>query len=291
MSKVAYLGIGFIGLPMAVRLAKAGHELWVWNRSREKCAPALAAGARLASDPADAAANADVIMLCLTDANAVDAVVFGERGIASVPGTGKLLVDHSSMRPDATREYAARLLDANGMKWMDAPVSGGVTGAEAGTLAVMCGGDADDFERAQPLIAAYAGNINRMGPVGAGQTTKLCNQLIVGSALCVIAEAVTLAKNSGVDASMLAKALAGGWGDSKPLQVFVPRMTGPEQPSIGASRTMLKDLDTALDLARETDTPLLVATAALEVYRLMNAKGLGDADPAKLVEIYSRKAP
>lgn len=110
MSKVAYLGIGFIGLPMAMRLVKAGHELHVWNRSKEKCAPALAAGAKLAADPADAATNAEVIMLCLTDANAVEAVVFGERGIASVPGAGKLLVDHSSMRPDATRDYAVRLL-------------------------------------------------------------------------------------------------------------------------------------------------------------------------------------
>lgn len=286
MTKVSYLGIGFIGLPMAVRLVKAGHDLQVWNRSKEKCAPALAAGARLAADPAAAAEHAEVIMLCLTDAKAVEAVVFGERGIASVPGKGKLLVDHSSMRPDATREYAARLLAANGMKWIDAPVSGGVGGAEAGTLAVMCGGDAEDVARAQPLIAAYAQNINRMGPVGAGQTTKLCNQLIVGSALCVIAEAVTLAQKSGVDASMLARALAGGWADSKPLQVFVPRMTGPEQPAIGAARTMLKDLDTALDLARETDTPLSVSGSALEMFRMMNARGLGDADPSKLVELY-----
>ncbi len=286
MSKVSYLGIGFIGLPMAVRLAKAGHDLQVWNRSKEKCAPVLAAGAKLAADPAAAAAHAEVIMLCLTDAKAVEAVVFGERGIASVPGKGKLLVDHSSMRPDATRDYAARLFAANGMKWIDAPVSGGVGGAEAGTLAVMCGGDPEDVARAQALIAAYAQNINRMGPVGAGQTTKLCNQLIVGSALCVIAEAVTLAQKSGVDASMLAKALAGGWADSKPLQVFVPRMTGPDQPPIGAARTMLKDLDTALDLARETDTPLSVSGSALEMFRMMNARGLGDADPSKLVELY-----
>lgn len=289
MSKpiVAYVGLGLMGGPMALHLAAAGYQLHVWNRSRDKLKPALDKGAIPANTPQDAAQAAHVTLMCLFDAKAVEQVVFGENGIAKAQGKGKVLVDHSSMRPDKTREFAKRLREANGMEWIDAPVSGGTVGAENRTLAIMCGTDAvDAYELAKPVMANYGANINLMGTAGAGQVTKLCNQLIVGSNLAVIAEAVRLAQNAGVDANMLPKALAGGFADSKPLQVFAPRMVNGYEHNIGAANTMLKDLDTAMDLARETGTPLPVSGLAAQLYRVLYARGVGEEEPTALADLY-----
>jgi 3-hydroxyisobutyrate dehydrogenase len=289
MSKpiVAYAGLGLMGGPMAMRLAGAGYQLHVWNRSRGKLKGAIDKGAIAANTAQDAAQAAHITFMCLMDAKAVEEVVFGKHGIAQAKGHGKVLVDHSSMRPDKTREFARRLREANGMEWIDAPVSGGTVGAENGTLAIMCGADSvDAFELAKPVMGAYGANINLMGTSGAGQVTKLCNQLIVGSNLAVIAEAVRLAQNSGVDAAMLPKALAGGFADSKPLQVFAPRMVNGYEHNIGAANTMLKDLDTAMDLARETGTPLPVSGLAAQLYRVLYARGIGEQEPTALADLY-----
>jgi len=151
----------------------------------------------------------------------------------------------------------------------------------------MCGADSvDAFELAKPVMANYGANINLMGTSGAGQVTKLCNQLIVGSNLAVIAEAVRLAQNSGVDAARLPQALAGGFADSKPLQVFAPRMVNGYEHNIGAANTMLKDLDTAIDLARETGTPLPVSGLAAQLYRVLYARGVGEEEPTALADLY-----
>jgi 3-hydroxyisobutyrate dehydrogenase len=284
---VSYVGLGLMGGPMALHLAAAGYQLHVWNRSRDKLKPALDKGAIPANTPQDAAQAAHVTLMCLMDAKAVEQVVFGENGIAKAQGKGKVLVDHSSMRPDKTREFAKRLREANGMEWVDAPVSGGTVGAEKGTLAIMCGADSPEaYELAKPVMANYGANINLMGNSGAGQVTKLCNQLIVGSNLAVIAEAVRLAQNAGVDANMLPKALAGGFADSKPLQVFAPRMVNGYEHNIGAANTMLKDLDTAMDLARETGTPLPVSGLAAQLYRVLHARGVGEEEPTALADLY-----
>ena len=289
MSKpiVAYVGLGLMGGPMAVRLANANYQLHVWNRSRDKLKGPLDAGAIAANTAQDAAQAAHITFMCLMDARAVEEVVFGAHGIAQAKGHGKVLVDHSSMRPDKTREFAKRLREANGMEWVDAPVSGGVVGAQNGSLAIMCGADSvDAYELAKPVMAAYGANINLMGTNGAGQVTKLCNQLIVGSNIAVIAEAVRLAQNSGVDAGRLPQALAGGFADSKPLQVFAPRMVNGYEHNIGGANTMLKDLDTALDLARETGTPLPISGLAAQLYRVLHARGVGDEEPTALVDLY-----
>ena len=153
-------------------------------------------------------------------------------------------------------------------------------------MAIMCGGERAAFERALPVMQAYGANINLMGASGAGQITKLCNQVIAGSAMAVIAEAMRLAENAGVDAAMLPQALAGGWADSKPLQILGPRMiTGYDKP-VGASDTMLKDLDTALDLARETTTPLPMAGLAAQLLRVLSAQGRGEEEPTVLIRLY-----
>lgn len=287
-TSLAYIGLGLMGLPMTLRLLAAGEAVHVWNRSAEKLKPAVAAGATAVATPRQAAAAADIVLMCLFDAKAVEAVVFGADGIASAAGAGKVLVDHASIRPDKTREFAARLKQANGMEWIDAPVSGGVKGAADGTLAIMCGGDAAAFERARPVLANYAANINLMGPSGAGQVTKLCNQVIVGSNLAVLAEAIRLAQNAGVDARLLPKALAGGFADSKPLQIFAPRMIDRPADSIGAANTMLKDLDTALDLGRETGTPLPVSGLAAQLLRTLAAQGKGEEELSAIIDLYGK---
>ena len=244
---------------------------------------------RLLATPADAAAAADLVLMCLMDARAVEATVFGERGFASraAGARARVLVDHSSIRPDATVAFAQRLAAA-GVDWVDAPVSGGIAGAAAGTLAIMCGGAPAAVARAEPVLRSYAGRVTRMGGPGAGQTTKLINQILVGSAIATIAESVALAQAAGIDPLQLPQALAGGWADSKPLQVFVPRMVEGYQQSIGATSTMLKDLDTALDLARSVERPLPMAAQAQQLMRLLTARGLGEADPAELASLYRR---
>ncbi len=288
VEKLGYLGLGMMGFPMSQRLLKAGYDVTVWNRSAGKATLLVEAGAKLAGAPRDVAEGADIIFMCLTDAAAVEEVVFGSDGLATVAGAGKLVVDFSSIHPDAARAIAARLRLANGMSWIDAPVSGGTVGAEQGTLAVMAGGDAADVERARPYVLAMARRLTHMGPPGAGQMTKLCNQAIVGCAMAVLAEATRLATNAGIDATRLPEALAGGFADSIPLQLFVPRMAqGIHSPPLGHIATMLKDLDTVIDVARNTSTPVPMAGLAAQLFRLAKAARGADTDA---LEIYKLSA-
>jgi 3-hydroxyisobutyrate dehydrogenase-like beta-hydroxyacid dehydrogenase len=286
--KLGYLGLGMMGFPMTRRLVNAGYDVTVWNRSAGKAAALVDAGAKFTGHPHDVAASASIIFMCLTDAAAVEQVVFGPDGLAGVNGQGKLVVDFSSIHPDAARSIAARLKAANGMGWIDAPVSGGTKGAEEGTLAVMAGGDAADIERVRPYVLAMARRLTHMGPTGAGQTTKLCNQVIVGCAMAVLAEATRLAVNAGIDATRLPEALAGGFADSIPLQLFVPRMAqGIHSPPMGHIATMLKDLDTVVDVARDTSSPVPMSALAAQLFRLAKAARGADADA---LEIYKLSA-
>ena len=288
MTTLAFLGTGLIATPMIRRLLSAGHVVRVWNRTRERALPLLADGAQWAVTPALAADGADAAILCLTDASAVEAVVFGPQGLASARAAPPILVDHSSIDPEATRRFAAQLRQTAPCTWVDAPVSGGVAGAAQGQLAIMCGGPAEVIDRVAPILSAYAARVTRMGDTGAGQATKLCNQVIVAASIAAINEAVRLAQASGVDAARLPAALAGGWADSKPLQVFAPRMLASEVDPIGASDTMLKDLDTALTAARAAGVPMPIAGAVTELFRQLQACGLGAADPSRLVTLYRR---
>jgi 3-hydroxyisobutyrate dehydrogenase len=287
-AKLGYLGLGMMGFPMTRRLLNVGHDVTVWNRSRGKATALIEAGAKAAANPREVATSATIIFMCLTDAAAVEEVVFGNDGLATVPGHGKLVVDFSSIHPDAARSIASRLKTANGMGWIDAPVSGGSKGAEEGTLAVMAGGDAADIEKVRPYVLAMARRLTHMGPVGAGQTTKLCNQVIVGCAMAVLAEATRLAVNAGIDAKRLPEALAGGFADSIPLQLFVPRMVqGIHSPPLGHISTMLKDLDTVVDVAHDTSSPVPMSALAAQLFRLAKAARGADADA---LEIYKLSA-
>jgi 3-hydroxyisobutyrate dehydrogenase len=287
--KLGYIGIGLMGKPMVLRLLAAGNEVTVWNRSRDKLAPVLEKGAKAAASPAEVARAADIVMMCVTDQKAAEAVLFGPNGIVHSDIQDKLLVDFSSIAPASAREFARRLAD-KGMGMIDAPVSGGVPGAEKGALAIMAGGRPEHIERARPVVMQLAQRFTRMGDSGAGQVTKLCNQIIVGSLFPVIAEAVRLAEAAGVDAKRLPEALKGGFADSLPLQIFGARMAARDfEPPLGTNAIMLKDLENAAALAKEFGVPLPMARTAAERYRLLQAQGRGAMDPAVLVDLLTAK--
>ncbi|MDU9394616.1 NAD(P)-dependent oxidoreductase [Pseudomonas sp. zfem002] len=287
---LGFAGIGLMGLPMCRRLLAAGHQLTVWNRSPDKCAPLVAAGARQVEHPGELCDAADVVMLCLADTGVVREVVFGDGGIASKARAGQLLVDFSSLEPTATRDMAAQLQAATGMSWLDTPVSGGTPGAEAGTLAIMVGGEAADLERVRPALLALGQRVTHMGGVGAGQVTKACNQMIVACNALVIAEVVALAEQSGVAASLIAEALAGGFADSKPLQILAPQMAESRfEPVKWHVRTLLKDLDTAVKFSREQGSATPLSGLAAQLMRLHGSQGYLEKDPATLIDLYRSK--
>lgn len=287
--KLGFIGIGLMGKPMTLRLLAAGHEVSVWNRSSDKLRDVVDKGAKPVESPAAVARVADMVMMCVTDQHAAEAVLFAKDGILEGGKDGTLVVDFSSIAPASARAFAARL-EQKGIGLVDAPVSGGVAGAEKGTLAIMAGGRAEHVERARPVVMQLAQRFTRMGDSGAGQATKLCNQVIVGSLVAVIAEAVRLAEASGVDASKLPEALKGGFADSLPLQIFGARMAARSfEPSLGSSAIMLKDLENAAAVAKEKTVPLPMTRTAAELYRLLAAQGRGDKEISVIVDLLAGK--
>jgi 3-hydroxyisobutyrate dehydrogenase len=284
--KLGYIGIGLMGRPMVLRLLAAGHAVSVWNRSPDKLKPVLNKGARAVASAAEVARAADIVMLCVTDQKAAEAVLFGPEGVAAGGARGKLVVDFSSIAPASARAFAERLAREFGMGLIDAPVSGGVVGAEQGTLAIMAGGKAEDFERAKPVVAHLSARFTHMGASGAGQATKLCNQIIVGCLFPVLAEAIRVAETAGVDAAKLPEALKGGFADSAPLQLFGPRIARRAyDPPIGDVATLLKDLENAGAVAREAGVPLPMARSAAELYRMIKVLRPEGAEPTMLIEL------
>lgn len=287
LPSLGFAGIGLMGLPMCQRLLAAGYPVAVWNRNPQKCAALVAAGARQVAAPSQLCQQADLVLLCLANTEVVREVVFGPGGVAEGARPGQLLLDLSSLEPGATREMAATLARDTGMGWVDAPVSGGTQGAEAGSLAIMVGGEVADVERVRPVLLAMGQRVTHMGAVGAGQVTKACNQMIVACNALVIAEVVALAERSGVDARLLAEALAGGFADSRPLQILAPQMAESRfEPVKWHVRTLLKDLDGAVKLSREQGAATPISGLAAQLMRLHGGQGYLEKDPATLVHLY-----
>ncbi len=284
---LAFAGIGLMGLPMTQRLLAAGFALTVWNRSSAKCTPLQALGAHAVASPAQLCGQADVVMLCLANTEVVREVVLGPGGIVETAKPGQLLVDFSSLEPAATRTMAAELHARCGMHWVDAPVSGGTLGAADGTLVIMAGGRVEDIERIRPILAHLGQRLTHMGDVGAGQVTKVCNQMIVACNALVIAEVVALAEQAGVEAGLLAQALAGGFADSKPLQILAPQMAANQfEPVKWHVRTLLKDLDTAVNLSQQMGSATPLSGLAAQLLRQHASQGNLERDPATLVQLY-----
>jgi 3-hydroxyisobutyrate dehydrogenase len=284
---LGYIGLGLMGGPMARRLAAAGFPLQVWNRSPDKLAALTDAGATVAPSPRTVAARSAIVFTCLTDTDAVETVVFGPDGIAEAGSADKVLVDFSSMHPGKAKAFAGRLRAETGMGWIDAPVSGGVPGAVNGTLTVMAGGSEADFERVGPVLAHLAGRVTLMGPNGAGQSTKLINQMIVGTGIALMAECCQFAEDAGIDPAKLPQALAGGRADSPILQQFLPRMAARDREVQSRVAIMVKDLNTVMDTARQLGTALPLTGLAAELHKLLAKQGQGDADSAATIDLYA----
>ncbi len=281
---LGFIGTGKMGKPMVLRLLDAGRSVVVHNRTAAKLEELGAAGARIAGSPAEVTANADIVLLCLTDGVAVEQVVLGAGGIVNNAGEEKLVIDFSSILPRDTLRIAQQLRQKTGMRWIDAPVSGGVSGAQHGRLVIMCGGEKADVERARPIFAQLAQRITHMGPSGCGQVTKLCNQVIVSCNLAVIAEAINLAGIAGINTERIPEALQGGFADSLPLQIYGPRMAGGQDAEkIGEIHTMLKDVRNALQYAQSLDAPLPMTGAAEEIYQSVANKGYLHTDVENLM--------
>ncbi|WP_104204004.1 NAD(P)-dependent oxidoreductase [Billgrantia saliphila] len=288
--RLGFIGIGLMGDPMARRLLAAGFAVTVWNRTVEKTNALRDAGATVADSIGELVEGVDVVMLCLANTAVVESVVFGEGGVSAHGRKAQRLIDLSSSDPAATRGFAERLEKESGMRWVDAPVSGGVAGAEAGSLAIMCGGTEADIEAVRPMLTPLSARVTHMGPVGAGQVTKVCNQMIVGCQAAVIAEMVALAEASGVDASRLTEALAGGFADSRPFQILTPRMAASEYSSPAWHlRTLLKDLDMAMAQSQRIGSATPMSGLAAQLMRAHVSHGHAEHDPATLVEAYRRK--
>jgi len=283
---VGCIGAGVLGAAIMRRLADCGFAPRVWNRDRAKLAPLVAAGAVEAATPADLARTCAFVVTCVSDGSVVERVVFGENGVASGGRAGAILVDMSTCAAAQTRDMAARLESACGMRWLDAPISGGAPAALEGRMAVMVGGEAGDFERARPLWDALAGRATLMGPSGAGQATKMVNQVLVSTGVAVLAEACAFAERVGIDAAKIPEALAGGRADSRQLQEMFPKMVRSDFSITGRSALMLKDLGLIHDLAREHGATMPITAVVAELFRKMVADGFGDRDNTELVNYY-----
>ncbi len=256
------IGLGLMGVPIAKRILQAGFALQVWNRSPSRYTLLNNHPVTVAASLADLAHACDTLLLCLSDESAVRQVLATLQPHLTARHT---LVDLSTISAQTTRELAGELHHNHAVTWVDCPMSGGVTGAEQGRLILMAGGTSETIEKLRPLLQSFSQRITLMGPVGSGQMTKLCNQLIVAANSLLIAEAVRLAETHGVDASQLAHALAGGFADSLPLQILAPRMAlRQHEPIQWRVTTLHKDLRMALEAAAQQGIELPVAARALE---------------------------
>jgi 3-hydroxyisobutyrate dehydrogenase-like beta-hydroxyacid dehydrogenase len=288
--RIAFLGIGLMGFPMARRLCEAGHEVHAWNRSRDKAERLVPFGATVHDSARAAVADAEIVVGMLENGEVVAQVLFApDTGAAQAMKPGTLMVDMASIRPAQARDHAARLA-ALGVAQLDAPVSGGTGGAEAGTLAIMAGGDAADFARARPLFAVF-GRGTHVGPHGAGQLAKLANQMIVGITIGAVAEALLLCEKGGADMAKVKEAITGGFADSRILQVHGQRMVERDFVPRARMTVQLKDLRNAMTTAGEIGFQAPITALFESLYADGVAHGLADLDHAGLfVELAARNA-
>jgi 2-hydroxy-3-oxopropionate reductase len=283
---VGIVGVGVMGGAMALRLLATGHRVTMYDRDPAKMAPLEAQGARVAPTAAALAAEVALTITSLNTAEIVEAAVFGPDGLAEAGGPERLLVDMSSIDPVATRTMAARLREATRMGWVDAPLSGGAPAAREGRMTLMLGGMPEDVVRAEPVLRHLASNITHMGPSGAGQTTKLINQVLCACNFMAVAEATRLALDAGVDAARIPAALAGGRADSRILQEFMGKMAAFDLTPTGRIDNMLKDLEAAQRFAARLRTPMPVTGLITDLHRMLVAAGVGPEDSAAYMKLF-----
>ena len=282
---VGFIGLGLMGQPMCLRLVQAGFTTTVWNRTETKIQTLVDAGASAASSPAEVAANSDVVFLCLTDDAAVTEIVFGEKGLVSA-NPPQAIVDFSTIGLKAARNFGAELKDSHGVTYIDAPVTGGVVGAEKGALTMFAGGEVAAVEDLMNILKHMATDIIYMGDCGTGQVTKICNQVMVMTTMVTMAEMIKLAENGGVASQSLPEIFAAGFANSRILEVFGEQMASRDTTLTGKLKVAQKDLDLILSLGRDTATSLPMSGIATQMVRLAIDKGLGENDITQFIRIY-----
>jgi 2-hydroxy-3-oxopropionate reductase len=281
---IGFIGLGTMGTPMAGHLLKAGYPVTVWARRPDAMMPLVASGASAGASIADVAAGSDIVVTMVTDTRAVEDVVLGAHGVATGARPGSLVIDHSTIDPRGSRRIASAL-QARGIDMLDAPVSGGRIAADAGTLSIMIGGSKPMVDRASPVLSCYAKTIVHIGPSGAGQVAKACNQICVIVNQHAAAEAMVLAQRAGVDPRAVKEALMGGFAASRMLELQAPKMIAGDFEGKVESRLHHKDIHLVLDLARALGLELPASAAAADALDRLQQRGGGRQDAAAIFNV------
>jgi len=284
-----FVGLGVMGRPMARNLLRAGHRVVVWNRSAGPAAELAAAGATVARTPAELATAAPVVLTMLPDLPQVEEVLQRDDGLLAGMDRGSVLVVMGTVSPVAVRDLGARLEPA-GVAVVDAPVSGGDVGAEQATLSIMVGGSPEDVARVRPYLEAMGTTVDHLGPLGAGQLAKACNQIVVAATLTALSEALVLARRGGLDPQRVFAVLGGGLAASRVLEVKGPKLLGGDFRPGGAASFQHKDLGFALAAAREEGVALPLTALVDQLYGAARWNGFGDDDHSVVVRVIERLA-
>ena len=282
--KVGFVGLGIMGGPMAKNLIEAGHELVLYNRTREKAEELAGDGVEVAESPKQVAEKSDVIITMLPDSPQVEEVLAGEDGVLEGVKEGALIVDMSTISPVVTRELAERV-EERGASLLDAPVSGGDVGAEQGTLSIMVGGSEEDFQRVEPLFDVMGKVATHVGPVGAGQTAKACNQIVVALNIEAVSEALVLGSKAGVDPAKILDAISGGLAGSAVMEAKREKMLGHDFDPGFRIELHHKDLGIALAAGREYGVSLPITAIVDQMLEALKAKGRGDRDHSAILTL------
>ena len=275
--KVAFIGMGTMGVPMALNVLKAGHEVTVHNRTRDRELAVTEVGGSRAESPKVAATGAEVIITCVSDTPDVEQVILGDNGVIYGAAAGAIVVDMSTISPTVTRKIAAALAEKS-VKMLDAPVSGGSEGAQKGTLSIMIGGEAADVDTVRPVLEAMGKTITHVGAIGAGQITKAINQIIVAGTYWSVAEGMALGIKAGLDMDKVVQAVGGGAAGSWGLTHRSGNMIQNEYPLGFRVRLHRKDLIIALEAARELGVTMPMAAYVEQIESGLLAQGFGDED-------------
>jgi 3-hydroxyisobutyrate dehydrogenase-like beta-hydroxyacid dehydrogenase len=275
MGRVGFIGVGIMGSGMVGNLLADGHEVVVWNRTAARLGPLVDAGATTAPSPADLGALVDTVMICVSDTPDVAAVVFDDDGLVHGLSEGDLVIDHSTISPVATKQFAERVAE-RGVHWLDAPISGGSEGAAKGTLSIMVGGDAFQLERAMPFLESIGSTITHVGPQGAGQLVKAVNQILVVVTQLGVSEALLLAEAGGLDLDATLRAVAGGAAGSWMLSNRGPQMIERDWTPGFTIDLQQKDLRIVLETADALGVPVLGTSLVFQLYRSLQQRGMGD---------------
>ena len=282
--KIGFIGMGTMGAPMALNLLEAGHEVTVYNRTREKEEVVAEKGAARAATPKEAAENADIVITIVSDTPDVEAVVLGDEGALHGMKEGSVLVDMSTISPSVTREIAEKLAE-KGVEMLDAPVSGGSEGAERGTLSIMVGGKEAVVERLRPVLEVMGDTVTHVGSVGSGQITKAINQTIIAGTYAAVAEGLALGLAAGIDIKAAHQAVSGGAAGSWVLTNRADNMIDDHYPLGFRTRLHRKDLGIALETARDLGVPIPVAAYVEQIETGLVKRGLGDEDVSNIARV------